>query len=382
LRTYTIDSLTIVAVFDESLDSIAATIVSNYKIDQNVGLPISAIPVSPLFTEVMLNLSKHLQASIVYQLSVNNMADCAGNYIGTMNEAKAGLASIADTVDIVINELLFNPASDGYDYVEFYNRSKKVIDCRQLYVANRSATGSITNSRAFVNGPLLFFPGEYIVLTENKKWLEQHYHAKNPSQILEVAALPSLPDDKGAIVLMNFQGIIIDELAYDQQWHFALINNKEGIALERIDYSKPTQLKSNWTSAASTSGFGTPTYQNSQFRSDLQVQGELTISPKVFSPDNDGFDDYANINYQLAEPGFVANISIFDASGRLVRMLTRNATLSTTGTFRWDGLDDQQRKLPVGVYVVLTELFNLQGKTKKVQVDRDTCEETLMFISK
>ena len=47
LRTYTIDSMTLVAVFDESLDSNMATIVTNYQIDSDIGSPHTAIPIAP-----------------------------------------------------------------------------------------------------------------------------------------------------------------------------------------------------------------------------------------------------------------------------------------------------------------------------------------------
>jgi hypothetical protein len=176
--------------------------------------------------------------------------------------------------------------------------------------------------------------------------------------------MPSLPDDEGVFVLLNFQGKVIDELHYSSKWHFALINNEEGISLERIDYNKPTQNKDNWTSAASTVGFGTPSQQNSQFRTDLSLKAEITITPKTFSPDNDGFDDFTIINIKMSDPGYVANITIFDASGRPVRYLAKNAILASTGTIRWDGLDDKFRKAPIGVYVVFTEVFNLNGKKK------------------
>ena len=203
------------------------------------------------------------------------------------------------------------------------------------------------------------------MITENSKWLQQNFPVKVPGQLIQMNQLPSLPDDKGTIVVMNFQGKVVDQLSYDQNWHFPLIDNKEGVALERINYNEPTQEKTNWTSAASTAGFGTPTIQNSQFRADLQVQAQISVYPKIFSPDNDGIDDFATIHCTLTQPGYVATISIFDAAGRVVKKLIRNATLSSTGLFRWDGLDDQQQRLPTGTYIILTEIFNLQGKTKK-----------------
>jgi flagellar hook assembly protein FlgD len=97
----------------------------------------------------------------------------------------------------------------------------------------------------------------------------------------------------------------------------------------------------------------------------MQVQGQIHISPEVFSPDNDGMDDFTFINYQLSEPNYVANISIFDVSGRMVKALVKNATLSATGSFRWDGLNDLQQRPSVGSYIIVTEIFNLKGKTKR-----------------
>ena len=88
----------------------------------------------------------------------------------------------------------------------------------------------------------------------------------------------------------------------------------------------------------------------------------MNITPKTFSPDNDGFEDFTTINIKLADPNYVANITIFDASGRPVKNLVKNATLSSNSTFRWDGLDDKLRKVAVGVYIIYTEVFNLNGK--------------------
>jgi len=365
LRTYAADSTTIIAVFDEPLDSNSASLAANYLVDQGIGIPIAANAIRPLFNEVQLNFPAKLKAKTVYQLIVNNVTDCSGNGIGTKSTAKTGLPDVADTMDIVVNEILFNPQTTGYDYVELYNRSNKIIDMKQLYAANRTATGTINNTVQMSPLSLLFFPGEYFVITENSHSVNQNYLVKDPDKILELSSLPSLPDDHGNILLLNHLGNIVDALEYDHKWHFGLIDNEEGVALERIDYNQPTQKESNWTSASSTSGFGTPAYQNSQFKTSQQVQGGITINPKIFSPDNDGYEDYCFIQYQAPDPGYVANITIFDAAGRPVRYLANNAILGLSGNFRWDGLDDHQKKLPIGIYVILTEIFNLNGYTKK-----------------
>jgi hypothetical protein len=241
-----------------------------------------------------------------------------------------------------------------------------VFDLNDLYIANRtSSTGAIASVKQVSLDNMLLFPGDYWVISEDQAVVKQQYNAKYPDNFSDVSSMPSYPDDKGVVVILNGRGAIVDELKYDGKWHFALIDNEGGIALERIDYNKPTQDQNNWQSAASTVGFGTPTYQNSQFRSDLILKGEVTVSPKTFSPDNDGTDDFALISFQMGEPGNVANITIFDAQGRPVRNLVKNATLAQQGTFRWDGLNDKQAKVAIGPYIIYTDVFNLNGKRRQ-----------------
>jgi len=364
LRTYLLDSVSLIAILNEPIDSSVASNTLSFQFSPKLDI-ISANAVSPLFNSILIKLKQKPDSNQVYELTIKSITDCAGNSIGNFNKRKFGVPRSLKKNDLVINEILFNPKTDGYDYVEFYNSGSKIADLSKVFVAGRNINGDLISINKITNEPFLFFPGEWITITENRTWVMNNYNVKQPEFLINISDLPSLPDDKGTIVLLNSEGVIIDELRYDDNWHFALVSNKDGVALERIDYSNPTQDKNNWTSAASTAGFGTPTAMNSQFLNDPQLQGAITISPKIFSPDNDGFDDRAILSYQLDEPGYVMNTTIFDISGRVVRRLVQNATLSQQGNFYWDGLDDKQQRLAIGVYVVYTEVFNLKGKKGK-----------------
>ena len=132
--------------------------------------------------------------------------------------------------------------------------------------------------------------------------------------------------------------------------------------MERIDPGGASQDAANWHSAASTAGYGTPGYKNSQYKQTQIINATIEITPKIFSPDNDGHDDIATVLYKVTEPGFVANLTIFDAQGRPLRYLVKNGTLGLTGQWNWDGLDEKGNKLPIGTYIIYSEIFNLQGK--------------------
>lgn len=365
LRAFATDSVNISLVFDEPLDSLKAATNANYNISDGIGIPQLAVTISPVFDKVNIRLINKLNRNKVYTITVSGVTDCKGNSIGTKNTARLGLSEVADSQDIVINEILFNPKANGTDYVEIYNRSNKIIDLKQTFIANRSSSGVISNIKQLSLENYLLLPQDFMVITEDPEIIKRDFITQNIDAFVTVSSMPSMNDDEGDVIILNAQGAITDELKYNEKWHFKLIENREGIALERIDYNAATQNESNWHSAATSAGYGTPTYGNSQIRSDLQARGEITVSPKIVSPDNDGLDDFATIDYVFPAPGYVANISIFDANGRIVRYLQRNALCGINGSFRWDGLGEKFQKLPVGIYIFYTEVFSLSGKKKQ-----------------
>ncbi len=363
IRAAAVDSIHIVLTFSEPVDSARASIVANFNISEEVSIPAAAVAIAPSFTKVQLTLATPLVNNKIYTITAENISDCSGNLIQAIKTVRVGLPVAIDSFDIVINEILFNPKPNSVDFVEIYNRSNKIFNLKDLSIANRSAANVLGSLHPLTTDDLLLFPGDYFVISENGSLVKQNYTAKNPDNFID-ATMPSFPNDEGVVVLVNDKKEIIDELHYSSKWHYALINNEQGISLERIDYNKATQNKDNWTSAASTAGFGTPSYQNSQFGAVVSAKANIIVSPKTFSPDNDSFEDFTTITYQMSALGYVANVTIFDAAGRPVKVLAKNATLALRGSFRWDGTNDKFIKVPAGVYIVYTEVFNLDGKKK------------------
>lgn len=360
-RAYTTDNTTIILVYDEPVDSLAGATLTNYTIDG--GLTLSSVTaLAPLFNLVQLKTTVPLTANTVYNIIATNITDCKGNAIGSANKTRVGLPSDAATGEWIINEILFNPKSNAFDFVEFYNNSNKIFDASRLYIANRNSSGIISSIKPLSTVPHYIFPGDYIVETEDADNLSLQYLVQNPDNVFIVSSPPSFSDDEGTVVALNFQGNVVDEVKYKDDWHFKLLDNAEGVSLERIDPSGISQDENNWHSAASTAGYGTPTYKNSQYKLLNAIDASIQVTPKIFSPDNDGRDDITIIQYAVTEPGYIANVTIFDAAGRPIRSLVRNGTLGLNGYWNWDGLDDKGQKIPIGTYIIFTELFNLQGK--------------------
>lgn len=360
LRSYLSDSVTLRLVFDEPLDSVEAAMATHYIISQGISIG-SVSTVSPLFQEVQLKLSSPLTFNTIYTVKAEGLSDCKGNRVAVA-EIKAGRAQDPLPGQIVVNEILFNPVPNGEDYVEIYNHSNRVADLSRLFMANRNSSGAVSSIKALCSVPFYIYPGEYFAFTESPDQLPLYYMVRFPDRVLALSSPPSFPDEEGTVLLLNGQGAVIDEVKYNEDWHFTLISHAEGVALERLNPGEDSEDPGNWHSAATTAGYGTPGYQNSQYRSADTVTGQIKVSPVVFSPDNDGRDDLALIQYRLQESGYVANLVIFDVAGKPVRRLVRNALLGRTGSWTWDGLDESRRALPMGHYIIMAELFNLQGK--------------------
>ena len=109
-------------------------------------------------------------------------------------------------------------------------------------------------------------------------------------------------------------------------------------------------------------GFGTPGYANSMKGNEGVLDAEgVTVTPKVFSPDGDGFEDCCIINYSFIEVGYTINTYIFSVDGQLVRHLIKGEMVGSTGSGVWNGLDHRGVRVPLGMYVMVTEAFDLAG---------------------
>lgn len=132
--------------------------------------------------------------------------------------------------------------------------------------------------------------------------------------------------------------------------------------MERNSFTEATNSTGNWHSASTESGYSTPGYKNSQAENESVTTPKVTFQPEAFSPNNDGYNDEYQIHYELEKSGYIGNILIFYASGRFLMHLAKNEILGTSGTFVWNGEDETGQRQALGVYVVVVEIFNEEGK--------------------
>lgn len=94
--------------------------------------------------------------------------------------------------------------------------------------------------------------------------------------------------------------------------------------------------------------------------------GELALSPRIFTPNNDGIDDCLQIDYRLPESGGLLTISIFDTRGKLLHNIFKKELCSVDkGTIYWNG-EAGVKKVRTGMYIVYLE-YRYQNKTTKAK---------------
>ena len=350
--------------FSEILDTSNVLNTASYSVDYNVGNPASAVFSGSTGKIIKLRFNHAFGPDTIFTITVNGqITDCVGNIIPANQSARFALTELPVLNEIVINEVLFDPKSGGVDFVEVYNRSQKVFNMSDVKLVEYKnniieKVYSVTSEGHYI------FAGNYVVITTNPNIVAEQYNVLYPSMMIKTTSMPSLNNESGRVTITNRLLETIDDFSYTDDMHFQLLSTFDGISLERINYNLPTQDAKNWHSAAQIAGFATPTYKNSQYAEPGSANGNFSLEPEIFSPDMDGYNDQLYIHYSFDNPGFVANITIFDAAGRKVRSLIANELLATSGFFVWDGLDNNDNKAMLGMYIVYAEVFDLNGTIK------------------
>jgi hypothetical protein len=161
---------------------------------------------------------------------------------------------------------------------------------------------------------------------------------------------------------MYSDGTLLDKVSYTEDWQLSVIDDTENKTIERIDPAGASSSSANWHTAAETIGFGTPGGENSQYQAG-GVNGDFGTLQAIFSPDNDGFEDVLQFFYTMPQPGMIATLRIFDDQGRQIREVCKSELLGITGNLSWDGINDDNTKAGLGIYIAVIEAFSVDGGT-------------------
>ena len=341
------DSNLVAFGFSEPMDSTSLT-QADIAFSENIGLfSRSVLPFQQLQNgaQLILLFEQALPKSQVIDVGLSWGADCWGNQsnyqtsVIRYDEPKLG--------ELFINEILFDPPSSGSDFIEIYNSSNKYLRLAQCSIGNGQVNFPITKTA--------IGPQEYLALCPDTVFLKDYYPLTDTTQIA-TQALPYFYNDSGTCALYC-NGLLLDQLDYEQAWHSTLLTDTEGVSLERLAATMPTQSAQNWFSAAQSVGFATPGSANSQQLGSKQKGALYLVNPE-FSPDQDAYHDFLEIHYELPAPNMLVQATIFTMGGQLVKQLCINELFGTSGLLIWDGSTEYGSIANTGIYILEFKAFS------------------------
>ena len=246
---------------------------------------------------------------------------------------------------------------------EFYNNSAKNIDLYGYMIADYDQ--EIDNHKV-IEEHFILESHHFVLFTEDSAATAAAYLNRDALVFIEMD-LPTFTNDASTVYILNPDSLVLDYFSYNDDMHFKLINDVEGVSLERINANSPTNIATNWHSAAESAGWGTPGLENSQNFTNPSSGLFFNVETLVFSPDNDGFEDVAIFSYEMDSPGYVANLVVYDNVGRLITRLFENELLSQSGSTTWDGTMENGEKARIGIYLLYFEVFDLSGNVNAIK---------------
>ncbi len=315
-------------------------------------------------TEIFLEFNQAFNNGL-NRLQISNLTDIFNNPIQTTDTQF--IYFIPDSGQIVINEILFNPYPDCARYIELYNKTDYPVQLQNLSLCNLT-NGIFDNIVQLTTNPeLTIKPHDYLTITTDTQNVKTTY-PEHGIWFLQ-SKLPKMYNDSGNLVLLTKNNKLIDYVQYSEKMHNKLISDPEGVALERINSDLPSLDKNNWTSAAATVSYGTPSLKNSQYFNPDSIKGNdlVNLSSNVISPDGDDYQDIMHITVKAPKPGTFCSILITTKNGIILKKLTTNQSISEKQTFLWDGTDYYGQKLKRGFYVIIVKLYTTDGFRKTIR---------------
>jgi hypothetical protein len=159
----------------------------------------------------------------------------------------------------------------------------------------------------------------------------------------------SLTNSGGTVTLID-PGNNIQAFTWDQDCG-------DGVSLERISTGQDIWL------CSVSSDKSTPGRINS-VSTTYSDKIELSIEPDPFSPDGDGSEDEVTFRYTLPMSSELT-LKIYDIEGRMIKALFEDEP-QISGEITWDGRDDENRMVRVGIYIVWVEVKGDSHSNKKM----------------
>lgn len=168
---------------------------------------------------------------------------------------------------LLFNEVMYDHAKDGAEYIEFYNPSDKDITIKSLLLYKMKETGEVFGTTILKkeneNESFTIPSKGYVCFTHSSNTLIRK-HKVDDQTIIEVSKFPQLSNDGGYLALATNEEHprTIDTCRFIDWMHDSKAPSTIGISLEKKSPELPS-LNANWHSCTHATG-GTPGIKNSE----------------------------------------------------------------------------------------------------------------------
>ena len=338
----------------------------NYDIQLNKGLdsiPLGNIKVHKLHynSNKLTLLTDSMEVDSVYHIMIQQPIKSCWKE-GFINDISLNfsLPSIPKEADLVINEILFDPDASGSDFIEILNNTDKYFNLRKMKFGSLDEKGNIVDLHVLSKQDRLLHPFETVAFTEDLAWVKQQFY--NSGNVI-FSKLPSCNNIEDNILLISNQGNIIDSLSYFDTWHYNELNSTENISLERICPNK-SNVATNWFSASSISGYGTPGLPNSSKRKVTEDDERVFIDRDVITPNNDGIDDFMRVNFNMNQTGWIGSIKVVNSMGITIHTIVPHFLIGASERIFWNCELSEKSMLSAGIYVLFVQMFHSETGEK------------------
>jgi hypothetical protein len=259
---------------------------------------------------------------------------------------------------VVFSEILYNePGSlTAEEWVEIYNGADRAVDLSNILFVSGSDTtlflqGAVVPSMSYA------VLARRLTSTDGAPSFEAHwgdssgYWRDYPSENYPAFnARMDLPNSSGAVYLLRVNGDIIDECAWSA-------SAGDGQSLERDELEPPS---GSWHLSTDTLG-STPGRANSPKESQMET-GALNLSTRLISQLK---GELLRIDYSVPT-GSTMTLEVFDDSGH--RQITLGEQISGQGQVTWNGRAGDSKRLPPGIYMLLSTISGLKNKSTCIPI--------------
>lgn len=174
---------------------------------------------------------------------------------------------------LLLNEVMYDNAADGAEYIEIYNPSDTTVSVPALkllrYVVNEATGGTETTTTAILqqaesNRAITIASHCYLCFTKSASTLMRK-HKVSGETIIEVSKFPKIANEGGYLAIMTNEEKprLIDKCGYFESMHSSGNKRNQGISLEKKSPELKSSLNKNWNSTKDVTG-GTPGRKNTQ----------------------------------------------------------------------------------------------------------------------